>query len=247
MKSKKLLAVTCCAFIAKLLVCALAVNMMSGTARAQTVGYVDIERVTAKSKAVNVAVRKVEDQMLDLRKGYDVKRKAAEELSLELRRDDGVLSKDSVDSKRRELAKMQDDLSDMEIEINKKIRTMQDEAFEPLKRRIKVAVEEVSKARQIDVVLDGSNVLYGSTKADLTNDVIEKLNGMPVDDDTPASEDKDAVTSPTSTQKAVTLPDITEGSEVTTEGKAEEIKPMKNNSSVVIEADTPVTAKQTSK
>ncbi|MDD4278358.1 OmpH family outer membrane protein [Candidatus Sumerlaeota bacterium] len=145
--------------------------------QAQTAGYVDIERVTAKAKMVSKAVQDLSAQLQDMQKKITDKERMASELDAQLKRDTGVLAKDIVEQKRKELLTLEDELDALQRDSKQKMRFLETDTFGPLKKEIQGAIEEVAKARKIDVVVNGETVLYGTTAADLTNDVIAKLNG----------------------------------------------------------------------
>ena len=144
-------------------------------AQAQTVGYVDLERVTAKAGSVTQAVRDATDQMNEMQRKIQDKTRALQDIDVQLKRDDGVLSADRISEKRAARTKLENELYDLDRDMRVKERSLETDVFVPLKRNILYAIQDVAKSRKIDLVIPAKDILYGSTSADLTNDVIVKL------------------------------------------------------------------------
>lgn len=144
-------------------------------AQSQTVGYVDLERVTAKAGSVTQAVRDATDQMNEMQRKIQDKTRALQDIDAQLKRDDGVLSADRISEKRAARTKLENELYDLDRNMRVKERSLETDVFVPLKRNILYAIEDVAKSRKIDLVIPAKDILYGSTSADLTNDVIAKL------------------------------------------------------------------------
>lgn len=154
-----------------------ALMVVCGVCAAQTsVGYVDIERVTAKAGAVTDAVREATDGLRELQKQMEDKTRAATDLDVQVRNDSGVLSKDLLEAKRKERTRLEGEVFDLEREIRLKERSIETDVFAPLQRNLLYAIEDVAKTRKMDLVVNSKNVLYGSTDADITQAVIDRLN-----------------------------------------------------------------------
>lgn len=140
------------------------------------VGYVDINRITSKAKPVTSLMIDTEDQIKGMQRDIDTKRKRAAELQGELRRTEGVVSADEQEKKRKELDKLKNELDEIEVKARRRMQEWDSTVFEPMLKKILFAIEDVAKEKQLDVVLRGEAVLYGASGADITDDVIKRLN-----------------------------------------------------------------------
>ena len=155
----------------------LGVILLASSAPAQTkIAYVDIDRVTSKAKPVNSLMNDIQGQIEVLQKEIDAKRKQAAELDADIKRSDGVLAKEEVDKKRKELMRLQNDLDDLRLKGEKKMREVDQTVFEPVLKKILFCIQDIAKEQKIDIVLRGEAVLYGTSGVDISDAVIKKLN-----------------------------------------------------------------------
>ena len=144
-----------------------------GTAQTTKVGYVDVDRVTRKAKAVNAAMDSVQSDIEDLQKQIDEKRRQIKELQSELERKEGVLAASEQEKKQKEIQRLKNELDDLGYRAERKARELDATVFEPLMKRILFAIQDVAKEQKFDIILRGEAVLYGSSAADITDAVIE--------------------------------------------------------------------------
>jgi outer membrane protein len=155
-------------------------------ALAQTkVGYVDVDRVTRKAKAVNQAMDSVQSDIEDLQKQIDEKRQQIKELEADVQRSEGVIAASEIEKKRKEIARLRNELDDLAYRAERKARELDATVFEPLMKRILFAIQDVAKENKYDVILRGEAVLYGNSAADITDEVIRKLNEQVADTSAP--------------------------------------------------------------
>lgn len=140
------------------------------------VGYVDIERITSKAKAVTNVMSDIQDEIKTLQKEINDKEKQMQELQADLKKTDGVFTKEETSKKKKDLDRLLNEYEDLQTRSKKKMRVLDETTFAPLMKKILFAIQDVAKERKFDVVLRGEAVLYGTTGADLTDDVIKKLN-----------------------------------------------------------------------
>jgi outer membrane protein len=147
---------------------------------AQTkVGYVDVDRVTRKAKAVNQTMDSVQSDIEVLQKQIDEKRQQIKDLEADVQRSEGVIAASEIEKKRKEITRLRNELDDLGYRAERKARELDATVFEPLMKRILFAIQDVAKEQKYDVILRGEAVLYGTSGADITDDVIRKLNEEP--------------------------------------------------------------------
>jgi outer membrane protein len=146
-------------------------------ASAQTkVGYVDVDRVTRKAKAVNQAMDHVQSGIEELQKQIDEKRQQVKELEADVQRSEGVVAPGEIEKKRKEITRLKNELDDLAYRAERKARELDATVFEPLMKRILFAIQDVAKENKYDIILRGEAVLYGTSAVDITDEVIRKLN-----------------------------------------------------------------------
>jgi len=144
---------------------------------AQTkVAYVDIDRVTAKSKQVNDAMASVEKKVKGIQGELAAKQKLLDSLNDEIRKGQGVLAESELAKKRDEARKLKSDTDELEFQAKRKMEELDQTFFDPMLKRIVFAIQDVAHDKKIDLVVRGEAVLYGSKAADITDAVIDKLN-----------------------------------------------------------------------
>lgn len=193
----------------KLIACILPLigGLLPSVAIAQSkVGYVDIDRVTAKSVAVNSAMGSVQDKVKKFQEDLETKKKKLRDLEADIKRTEGVVSSDEQNRKKKEAITVRNEMDDLELQAKREMQKLDDTFFAPTLKRIVYAIQDVAKEKELELVVRGEAVLYGSDSADITEDVIRKLNAeegkpagktssdAPAAKSTPAADPKAAAT-----------------------------------------------------
>ncbi|MCX7019887.1 MAG: OmpH family outer membrane protein [Candidatus Sumerlaeota bacterium] len=140
------------------------------------IGYVDVDRVTSKAKPVNNLMGSAAEQIKKLQGDIETKTRQITGMEADIKRTDGILAKEESDKKRKEVLRLRNEADDLMTKARQKSREVESTVYEPLLKKIGAAIQDVAKERNIEIVLPGAAVLYGSPAADLTDDVIRKLN-----------------------------------------------------------------------
>lgn len=167
-------------FALKLLAMTFGLSLATSAAYAQTsrVAFVDIQRVVAQSNIANTRIQKTEDRVLEIQVEIEEQRAKLVSLRAEIRKEQGVLAETEVKKKRDEAAKIEKKITDLEYEAKQEMQGLQTSVVDPMIRSISVAIEEVAKEKNIDIVVQSEAVYYGSTAADITSDVAKKINDL---------------------------------------------------------------------
>lgn len=157
---------------------ACAAMAMSSAATAQTtrVAYVDIDRVTEKSDKINKAMASVQDRVKKIQQDIESKTTRLAELRLEIKKGEGVLADSELKKKRDETSKLEKEMVDLEHEGKQEMMKLDTTVFEPMVKTIVLAIQDVAKEQNIDLVVRGEAVIYGANSADITDAVVKKLN-----------------------------------------------------------------------
>ncbi len=167
----------------------------NATAQSTSVAYVDIDRVTEKSEKINSAMGNVKGRVEDIQKEIETKRKRVLEIREELKKGEGVLADSELKKKRDETADLDKELVDLEYEGRRELQKLDTTLFEPMIKTIVLAIQDVAREKKIDLVVRGEAVIYGADSADITDDVIKKLNSGTYMSDAAARPKSDSETS----------------------------------------------------
>lgn len=146
------------------------------SAQTTRVAYVDIDRVTEKSDRINKAMGTVSEKVEGIQKDIETKRRRAADLKAEIKKGEGVLADAELKKRREESAKLEKEVTDLEYEARRELQKLDTTLFEPMIKTIVLAIEEVAKERNVELVLRGEAVIYAANAADLTDEVVKKLN-----------------------------------------------------------------------
>lgn len=154
---------------------ALAAPAAAQLAPAARVGFIDVQRVLARSAAGVAAREQLEREKAGMQKDMDLKRKELEALRDELEKKGPLMTadarrdkQDQFERKRRDAARLADDL---QKELEKKEAVL----LQKVLQEVSGIIEKVGKERGYHLIVErrGAAVLYGSPEADLTEEVIK--------------------------------------------------------------------------
>jgi outer membrane protein len=138
------------------------------------IGFVDVQRVLARSAAGVAAREQLEREKAAMQKEMDAKRTELERLRDELEKKGALMTADArrekqdvFDRKRRDAARLADDF---QKELEKKEQGL----LQRVLQEISGIIERVGKDRGYHLVVErrGATVLYAAAEADLTDDII---------------------------------------------------------------------------
>ena len=144
------------------------------TATPSRVGFVDIQRVLARSAAGMAAREQLEKEKAAMQKQVDAQRTELEKLRDELEKKGALMTADArrekqegFERKRRDAARMMDDF---QKELEKKEQVLLQRVLQELSG----VIERVGKEKGYYMIVEkrGASVLYASTDADLTDEII---------------------------------------------------------------------------
>ncbi len=146
----------------------------AGSASSSRIGFIDIQRVLARSTAGVSAREQLEREKATMQKEMDGKRQELEKLRDEIEKKGPLMTADTrrekqdlFERKRRDAARLGDDF---QKELEKKEQGMLQRVLQDLSGLI----ERVGKERGYYLIVErrGAVVLYAATEADLTDEII---------------------------------------------------------------------------
>jgi outer membrane protein len=138
------------------------------------IAYVDVQRVIARAAAGVAAREQIEREKTNMQKEMEGKRQELEKLREEIEKKGPLMTaenrrekQDTFERKRRDAARLADDF---QKELEKREQTL----LQKVLQELSVVIERVGKERGFYLIIEkrGATVLYASTEADLTDDVI---------------------------------------------------------------------------
>ncbi len=146
------------------------------TAVMSRIGFVDVQRVLARSAAGVSAREQLEREKAVMQKEMDGKRVELEKLRDEIEKKGSLMTaearrdkQDLFDRKRRDAARMADDF---QKELEKKEQML----LQKVLQDIGGVIEHVAKDRGYALVVERRGLLYASNEADLTDEVIRAFD-----------------------------------------------------------------------
>ena len=141
---------------------------------ATKIGFVDVQRVLARSVAGVAAREQLETEKGTMQREMDGKRQELEKLREELEKKGALMTaearrekQDSFERKRRDAARLADDF---QKELEKKEQGL----LQKVLQDVSGVIERFGKERGYFLIVErrGATVLYGAAEADVTDDVI---------------------------------------------------------------------------
>jgi outer membrane protein len=139
------------------------------------IGYIDVQRVLARSAAGVAAREQLEKERATIQKDMDTRRQELEKLRDEIEKKGALMTADArrdreeaMERKRRDATRLADDF---QRELGRKEQVLAQKVLQD----ITVVIERVGKQKGFYLVLErrGAGVLFSAPEADLTDEIIK--------------------------------------------------------------------------
>lgn len=153
--------------------------LSSGSVQAQSpnarIGYVDLQRVLARSVAGAAAREDLERDKASKQKDIDGRRAEAEKLREELDKKGALLSQESRREKQDTLERKVRDLRRQADDFQKELEKKEQGLLQQALQEITGVVERFGKQRGYLIIVErrGAGVVYASSEADVTDEIIK--------------------------------------------------------------------------
>lgn len=149
--------------------------------KSKATASVNIAHITYDSILVNLKeypkmVKLIEAYQKQLVSEYELKSLEFEALLDEYKEKEGVLSDEEITPKLQKLQDLNNELEQLRNEFDQKIFAKEKELLKPLNKKIKAAIEEVSKEQNYTHVVEKKNFYYIYDAFDATALIIAKAN-----------------------------------------------------------------------
>ncbi len=159
----------------------LTVGLIGSTAVAAPdfkVGFVDLQRALAESKAGKAAKKVYETEVNEAQKDLDKKKEAFQKRRADFEKQRETLNEAALGSKREELIGLEKDLKRSFQDSEAMLRRRNTQIVGELLGKIRKVVNTVGQEKGFTVILEKSSdaVLYADSNIDLTEEVVKAFN-----------------------------------------------------------------------
>ncbi len=166
------------------------------------VGFVDIDGVTRRARFYREMVTEIEKVVESKSAVIQAKVEERSKLSAELKKQRAILSDAEYEKKDNQITELDREIQDEQKALNKILDKNDKEKMAPAVELILKTVKEVAAEEGYDLVVTGELVLYNSAAVDLSDKVLQRLDGA-----TPAAPaaTSEAEKKPTASKRAPAL------------------------------------------
>jgi outer membrane protein len=138
------------------------------------IGFVDVQRVLARSVAGVAAREQLEKEKGTMQKEMDAKRQELEKLRDELEKKGALMTADSRREKQEVFERKRRDAARLADDFQKELEKKEQGLLQKVLQDVSVVIERFGKERGYYLIVErrGAVVLYGAAEADLTDEVI---------------------------------------------------------------------------
>lgn len=141
------------------------------------VGFVDIDGVTRRAKFYRDMVAELEKEVESKKASILSKSEKLVGMGKELKKQRSVLSDAEYEKKDKEITELGREIEDEQKVVNQLMAKNNEEKVAPAVDRILKTVKEVAQEEGYDLVVTGELVLYNSAAVDLSEKVLQRLDG----------------------------------------------------------------------
>jgi len=144
----------------------------------QRIAYIDVQRVLARSAAGVAAREQLERDKAAMQKEMDGKRTELEKLRDEMEKKGALLTPDARRDKQEQFERKRRDAARLADDFQKELEKKESGLLQKVLQDVSGVIERVAKEKNYYLVVEkrGAGVLYGSTEADLTYEIIRQCD-----------------------------------------------------------------------
>jgi len=150
----------------------LAVSAPAFAARAQKIGYVDVQRAIQETEEGKAARTRLKGEFEQRRAQIDKKSQDLEKMQQEYDKQQSVLSDDAKKKKQEEFQKLLVDTRKSASELQEDLAGKEQQAMQSILQKLNTVVAEIAERD----VMDKASLLYAPAAADITNEVVRRYN-----------------------------------------------------------------------
>ena len=140
----------------------------------QRIAFIDVQRVLARSAAGVAAREQLEREKGTMQKEMDAKRVELEKLREELEKKGALLTADVRREKQEQFERKRRDAARLADDFQKELERKESQLLQKVLAEVSGIIEKIGKDRGYYLIVEkrGAGVIYATTEADLTDEVI---------------------------------------------------------------------------
>lgn len=138
------------------------------------IGFVNTERVFRDSQQALKAQKKLEKEFQSREQEIQKEIKQARDLQNYLEKEGPTLSEGERTKKQRDLANLSRDLQNNQRAFREDLNQRRNEEFATVQERARKAIVEIAEKEKYDLIIE--NVVYASTRVDITDRILKALD-----------------------------------------------------------------------
>ena len=154
----------------------LAVSVSAFAAKAQKIGYVDVQRAIQETEEGKAARTRLKGEFETRRAQIDKKSQDLEKMQQEYDKQQAVLSDDAKKKKQEEFQKLLVDTRKSASELQEDLAGKEQQAMASILQKLNTVVAEIAERESIAFVMDKASLLFAPQAADITNEVVRRYN-----------------------------------------------------------------------
>jgi outer membrane protein len=147
---------------------------ITGGGGIQRIAYIDVQRVLARSAAGVAAREQLEREKAAMQKEMDGKRVALEKLRDDLEKKGALLTPDARREKQDQFERMRRDAARTADDYQKELEKKEQGLLQKVLQDVSGIIDRVGKEKGYYMIVEkrGAGVIYASTEADITDEII---------------------------------------------------------------------------
>ena len=146
----------------------------AAAAGAAKIGYIDVQRVLARSAAGVAAREQLEKERATIQKDMDGRRQELEKLRDEIEKKGALMTADARRDKQEQFERKRRDAARAADDYQKELEKKEGQLLQKVLQEVGGVIEKVGKEKNYYMIVEKRNagVLYAATDADLTDEII---------------------------------------------------------------------------
>lgn len=138
------------------------------------IGYIDVQRVLARSVAGVAAREQLEREKAGMQKEMDAKRQELEKLRDELEKRGPLMTPEARREKQETFERRRRDAARLADDFQKELEKKEQALLQKVLQEVSTVIERIGKERGYHLIVEkrGAVVLYAAAEADLTEEII---------------------------------------------------------------------------
>ncbi|REG86882.1 OmpH family outer membrane protein [Marinomonas pollencensis] len=150
--------------------------LLIGSVHANEVAVVDFRAALLQSDVGKQEAVEPKKQVAEMDARLKSEQEKLKTMANNLKRDELTLAPDELKKRRIELAQGQNKVRSMAAGMQRQAKQLEQQLIQKLTPKGEAALKEIIKERKLDLVLNRELIIYAKANADITKELIERMN-----------------------------------------------------------------------